>query len=224
MRFPILALSSLCLLFVGCAGDLEPSVKVDEIVSDDVDDANVTPNGSKTEIATLGAGCFWCVEAVFQELKGVVAVKSGYMGGQVDNPTYEMVCTGSTGHAEVAQITYHPAEVSFEEILEVFWKTHDPTTLNQQGADKGTQYRSAVFYHSEEQRELAEKYKAKLDESGAFNAPIVTEITEAAKFYPCEDYHDNYFRLNPGAGYCQFVIRPKMEKFRAAFADKLKEE
>jgi len=178
---------------------------------------------NKKEKAVLGAGCFWCIEAVFQELKGVESVESGYMGGTVANPTYEQVCTGTTGHAEVARITFDPEVISFKEILEVFWKTHDPTTLNRQGADVGTQYRSAVFYENEKQKEEAEYYKKRLTESGAYNAPIVTEITPAGTFYKAENYHQDYFKLNPNKGYCQYVIQPKLKKFRAAFADKLKD-
>lgn len=174
------------------------------------------------EVAVLGAGCFWCVEAVFEELKGVASVESGYMGGTVENPTYEQVCTGTTGHAEVARITYDPAIISFKEILEVFWKTHDPTTLNRQGADVGTQYRSAVFYLNNQQKEEAEYYKQRLTESGAYTSPIVTEIVPATTFYPAENYHQDYYSLNPNQGYCRYVIQPKLEKFRAAFADKLK--
>ena len=173
--------------------------------------------------AILGAGCFWCVEAVFQELNGVESVESGYMGGHVDNPTYQQVSTGQSGHAEVAKIVFDPTIVSFKEILEVFWKTHDPTTLNQQGADRGTQYRSAVFYLNAEQKELAETYKTRLDESGAYANPIVTEITEASTYYPAENYHQDYYALNANQGYCQYVIQPKLEKFRKAFADKLKD-
>lgn len=176
----------------------------------------------KVEVATFGNGCFWCTEAVFEELKGVESAVSGYSGGRVPNPTYEQVCTGGTGHAEVIQITYDPKVISFPELLEVFWKTHDPTTLNQQGADHGTQYRSAVFYHTDEQREQAEHYMKKLDESGAFNAPIVTEITKFDKFYPAEDYHQQYFEENGRAPYCRAVIKPKLMKFRKAFKDQLK--
>lgn len=183
---------------------------------------NMNAQSNKEEVAILGAGCFWCVEAVFEELQGVKKVESGYMGGHVDNPTYKAVCTGTTGHAEVAKVTFDPSVVSFKEVLEVFWKTHDPTTLNRQGADVGTQYRSAVFYLSDEQKETAEFYKKKLDESGAYNDPIVTEITAASTYYPAEDYHQNYYALNPNQGYCRFVIQPKLEKFRKAFADKLK--
>ena len=176
------------------------------------------------ETATFGAGCFWCVEAVFQRLKGVESVASGYSGGKVANPTYEQVCTGTTGHAEVCQITYDPRQLSFEQLLEVFWKTHDPTTLNRQGNDVGTQYRSVVFYHSEEQKKLAQQYKARLDSSGAFPAPIVTEIAPFTVFYKAEDYHQNYYRENPSQGYCRMVIAPKMEKFEKVFAEKLKGE
>ena len=178
------------------------------------------PAGADT--ITLGAGCFWCVEAVFVELKGVHSVTSGYMGGHVKNPSYKEVCTGTTGHAEVARLIFDPAVVSLDEILEVFWQTHDPTTLNRQGADVGTQYRSAIFYHSPEQQRIAEHYKAELNSSGAFRAPIVTEIVPAVTFYPAEDYHQNYYAENGEQGYCQMVIRPKLDKFRKAFATKLK--
>ncbi len=177
-----------------------------------------------TETVTFGAGCYWCVEAVFQQLKGVESVQSGFSGGTVENPTYQDVCTGTTGHAEVCQITYRPDVISFEELLEVFWKTHDPTTLNRQGADVGTQYRSAIFYHNEKQKALAEEYKKKLNESGAFPRPIVTEITPYKAFYKAEDYHQNYFRDNPNQGYCRAVIVPKLEKFKQVFRDKLKSE
>ena len=180
--------------------------------------------GTKVKTATFGAGCFWCVEAVFQELDGVLSVKSGYTGGFVNNPTYEQICTGNTGHAEVCRIEYDPSKIEFKDLLEVFWKTHDPTTLNQQGVDRGTQYRSAIFYHDDEQRDLANKYKQALNEAGAFRRPVVTEIVEAATFFPCEKYHDNYFKDNPNARYCRAVIQPKMKKFRKAFADKLKQD
>lgn len=186
----------------------------------DMSDTEIAKTTSDT--ATFGAGCFWCVEAVFQELNGVMSVTSGYMGGHVKNPTYKEVCTGQTGHAEVAQIIYDPSKISFAELLEVFWKTHDPTTLNRQGADAGTQYRSVVFYHSEGQRAEAEKYKKDLDLAGAWDKPIVTEISKAEIFYPAENYHQNYYSQNGEAAYCQFVIRPKLDKFRKVFADKLK--
>ncbi len=175
------------------------------------------------DTATLGAGCFWCVEAIFLNLKGVESVSSGYSGGFVKNPSYRDVCNGTTGHAEVAQIVYNPKLLSFDELLEVFWQTHDPTILNQQGADKGTQYRSAIFYHNEEQKKLAEEYKKKLNESKVFNTPIVTEITPFVEFYIAEDYHQNYFNENGEQGYCRIVIQPKVDKFKKIFKDKLKE-
>ena len=179
---------------------------------------------TKLETITFGSGCFWCTEAVFSELKGVKSVVSGYSGGSVDNPTYEEVSAGQTGHAEVIQVTYDPKVIKFAELLEVFWKTHDPTTLNQQGPDHGTQYRSAVFYHTEEQRKEAEHYKQKLNEAHAFNRPIVTEITKFTNFFPAERYHQEYYANNPEQGYCRMVIQPKVEKFRKVFADKLKDE
>ncbi|MGD9632361.1 MAG: peptide-methionine (S)-S-oxide reductase MsrA [Pirellulales bacterium] len=175
------------------------------------------------EQVTLGSGCFWCTEAVFDHLKGVKSAVSGYSGGRLVNPTYEQVCSGKTGHAEVIQVTYDPAQISFTDILRVFWETHDPTTLNRQGHDVGTQYRSAIFYHTEAQRKLAEEYKKQLDASGTFKDPIVTEITKFEKFYPAEQYHQEYFALNPNQQYCQYVIRPKVEKFRKEFADMVKE-
>ncbi len=181
-----------------------------------------TNNPTKEE-AVFGAGCFWCVEAVFQELKGVESVESGYMGGHIDNPTYKQVSAGTSGYAEVTKIIFNPTEISYKELLEVFWKTHDPTTLNQQGADKGTQYRSVIFYLSATQKELAETYKDRLSKSGAFANTIVTEITKASTYYPAEKYHQDYYSLNPNQGYCQYVIQPKVEKFRKAFADKLKD-
>jgi len=177
---------------------------------------------AQTETATFGGGCFWCTEAIFRSLKGVESVESGYSGGKTKNPTYKEVCTGETGHAEVIQITFNPKVISFGELLEVFWETHDPTTLNRQGADVGTQYRSAVFYHSPEQKETAEKYKAELNEELVFKVPIVTEITAFDKFYKAENYHQDYFANNRTQGYCQFVIVPKIEKFRKIFKDKLK--
>jgi peptide-methionine (S)-S-oxide reductase len=177
---------------------------------------------ARVETATLGAGCFWCVEAVFQELEGVVAVASGYTGGSVDNPTYEQVCSGRTGHAEVAQIQFDPAKVSFEKVLEVFFQTHDPTTLDRQGNDSGTQYRSAIFTHDDRQFEIATRIKQELDASGAWDDPIVTEITPLGKFWKAEDYHQNYYRDNPNQGYCRFVIAPKLDKFRKVFKNDLK--
>jgi peptide-methionine (S)-S-oxide reductase len=174
------------------------------------------------QTATLGSGCFWCTEAFFLKVKGIESVTSGYSGGKVKNPTYKEVCTGLTGHAEVVQVKFNPKEISYEEILEIFWGTHDPTTLNRQGADEGTQYRSVIFYHTDEQKKIAEQYKAQLDKSGIYKNPIVTEITRFTEFYPAEDYHQNYYALNPNQGYCQYVIRPKVEKFNKQFSSKLK--
>ncbi len=164
--------------------------------------------------ATLGAGCFWCTEAVFQQIKGVDSVVSGYSGGHVKNPTYEEVCDGTTGHAEVVQVSFDPAVVTFAEILEVFWHTHDPTTLNRQGRDFGPQYRSAIFYHTDEQRAVAEEHKRKLDASGVFAKPIVTAIVSFAAFYPAEAHHQNFYLDHPRHGYCTVVIRPKLEKLQ----------
>lgn len=172
--------------------------------------------------ATFGAGCFWCVETVFQELKGVQKVTSGYEGGHTKNPTYKEICTGTTGHAEVIQVEFDANVVSYKKLLEVFWSVHDPTTLNRQGNDRGTQYRSVVFYHSEDQKIQAEHYKSELDKSGAFDNPIVTEITASSTFYPAETYHQNYYNDNKSQPYCQFVITPKVEKFRKVFAEDLK--
>jgi len=169
--------------------------------------------------ATFGSGCFWCTEAIFRELIGVESVASGYSGGTVLDPSYYQVTSGNTGHAEVIQVQYDPGKISYADLLRVFWQTHDPTTLNRQGADVGTQYRSIVFYHSDEQKKIAENYKQQLDESGNFDKPIVTEIEQFKAFFPAEDYHQEYFENNPQQGYCQAVIRPKVDKFRAEFAD-----
>lgn len=181
-----------------------------------------TDEEKKLETATFGAGCFWCTEAVFQRVKGVEKVASGYMGGSTKNPTYKDICTGLTGHAEVIQVQYDPSVVSFVELLEIFWKTHDPTTLNRQGADEGTQYRSVVFFHSKAQQDEAELYKKKLDDAKIFDNKIVTEISPASEFYVAEDYHQNYFNDNPRQGYCRLVITPKLEKFEKVFKDKMK--
>ena len=178
-------------------------------------------SAARLETATFGAGCFWCVEAVFESLNGVASVESGYSGGTVDNPTYEQVCSGATGHAEVCQIRFDPARISYKELLEVFWQTHDPTTLNRQGNDTGTQYRSAVFYHSDQQRQTAELYKKELTAAKIWGSPIVTEIVPFKKFYKAEEYHQNYYRQNAGQPYCRFVITPKVEKFRKVFEKKL---
>lgn len=173
--------------------------------------------------ATFGAGCFWCIEAIFQNLKGVSLVQSGYTGGHTKNPTYEEVCAGATGHAEVAQITFDESIISFTELLEVFWQTHDPTTLNRQGNDVGTQYRSGIYYHNQEQQLIAQSIKDQLNEKKAWPNPIVTEIEPLGTFYPAEDYHKNYFNNNGNQPYCQFVVKPKVEKFKKVFADKLKD-
>ncbi len=164
------------------------------------------------ETATFAGGCFWCLEAVFQQLDGVLQVTSGYMGGRVPKPTYEQVCSGDTGHAEVVQLKFDPTKTTYEKLLDAFWKLHDPTTLNRQGKDAGTQYRSAIFYHNDSQRPLAEASKKKQDASGAFKRPMVTEITKAGEFYPAEDYHQNYYRQNREQPYCRFIIAPKLDK------------
>ena len=174
------------------------------------------------EIVTLGGGCFWCLEAVFDEMEGVLSVESGYMGGKSANPTYQQVCTGRTGHAEVIQVTFDPAVTSLREILDVFFAIHDPTTLNRQGNDAGTQYRSAIFYHSPEQKAVAEETIRELTAKGVWKNPIVTEVTAATEFYPAEDYHQEYFQNNSYQPYCQMVVAPKVEKFRSKFSAKRK--
>jgi peptide-methionine (S)-S-oxide reductase len=174
------------------------------------------------EVATLGGGCFWCLEAVFLDLEGVTGVQSGYSGGSVDAPTYEAVCTGTTGHAEVVRIEFDPAVTSYREVLEVFFAVHDPTTLNRQGADVGTQYRSAIFFHSPDQERAARALVAELEEEGLWTDPIVTEITSAGAFYPAEAYHTEYFNRNSDQAYCRAVINPKISKFRQRFSHKLK--
>jgi len=175
----------------------------------------------KDSFATIGGGCFWCTEAVFQELKGVQSVIPGYSGGRRPNPSYEQICTGVSGHAEVIQIGFDADVLSFENLLKVFFATHDPTTLNQQGADKGTQYRSVIFYHDEPQKEIAEKVKVELDAQAIFDGPIVTELSPLGIFYPAEDNHQNYFKNNPNQAYCQFVVAPKVAKFRKDFVGEL---
>jgi peptide-methionine (S)-S-oxide reductase len=180
-------------------------------------------DSTKLETATFASGCFWCSEAVFQQLRGVKSVVSGYSGGFVANPTYEQVCSGTTGYAESIQVTFDPAVIPFTDLLQVFWQTHDPTTLNRQGNDVGTQYRSAIFYHNEAQEKQAEEYKRQLDSSKTFKAPIVTEITPFTNFIPAENYHQDYYQQNPNQGYCQYVIRPKVEKFRKQFANLLQD-
>lgn len=173
-------------------------------------------------LATFGAGCFWCVEAVFQDLKGVIYCKSGYSGGQVKNPTYKEICTGTTGHAEVIQIAYDPTKLAYKDLLEVFWQTHDPTTLNRQGNDAGTQYRSVIYFHTPEQKQIAEQYKQKLIDAHAFDKLVITEISPITEFYEAEDYHQNYYKSNGDQPYCTYVIKPKVEKLKKVFGDKLK--
>ena len=177
----------------------------------------------RIDTATFATGCFWCTEAIFQELKGVVKVTSGYSGGKTVNPTYKQVCTGETGHAECVQVIYEPDKISYDDLLEVFFEVHDPTTLNRQGADVGTQYRSAIFYHNDQQKKKAEYYTKELNKSGAYDKPLVTEIAPYTKFYPAENYHQDYYENNKNTNpYCSVVIRPKLEKFEKVFAQKLK--
>ena len=175
-----------------------------------------------SETATLGAGCFWCVEAIFQNLKGVDAVVSGYAGGMGKNPTYQQVCGGNTGHAEVIQLTFNPAIISYKDVLDIFWRTHDPTTLNRQGHDIGTAYRSVIFYHDDTQKQTAETSRETTQTSGLWSNPVVTEITKFTNFYQGEDYHQNYYKLNPQQPYCRAIITPKMQKLRNDFQDRLK--
>ncbi|MCF8303714.1 MAG: peptide-methionine (S)-S-oxide reductase MsrA [Bacteroidales bacterium] len=193
--------------------DAQPQIKEEDKMSD-----------NKLQTATFGSGCFWCTEAVFKRVKGVKNVTSGYAGGKPANPTYREVSSGQTGHAEVVQINYDPEEIAYEELLQIFWRTHNPTTLNRQGADVGTQYRSVIFFHNQEQLRLAKEYKEKLDNAGIWEDPIVTEISPYEAFYPAEEYHQDYYEKNPNAGYCQFVIIPKLEKFQEIFGSKIKEK
>ena len=202
-----------------CSGQPSQSSQPSQVAKDEI-----IKSMDSLEVATLGAGCFWCVEAIFQDIKGVKKVESGYSGGSIKNPSYKEVCNGTTGHAEVVQVTFDPKQVSFSSILEVFFSTHDPTTLNRQGADVGTQYRSAIFYHSEEQKKVAEIAKEAAQASGDWSNPIVTEITAYSNFYKAEDYHQDYYNQNGTQPYCQIVITPKIDKFKKKFADLLKEE
>jgi peptide-methionine (S)-S-oxide reductase len=183
-----------------------------------------TSEEKKEAVVTLAGGCFWCTEAVYEQMKGVNDVVSGYIGGQTKNPDYKSVCTGTTGHAEAVEIYYDPSVTTYEEILEVFFKTHDPTTLNKQGADEGTQYRSAIFYRDEEEKKVAEAYIDKVNKSGEYNRLIVTTLEPATEFYTAEEYHQDYFRKNPNAGYCQAVVKNKVRKFQRAFGDKVKKD
>jgi peptide-methionine (S)-S-oxide reductase len=208
--------------FISCAQNNNQNIKMNTTKASEKSETTFT---GKADTATLGTGCFWCTEAIFDQLAGVISVTSGYSGGHVANPSYKDVCTGETGHAECVQIVYDPSKISFDELLEVFWQVHDPTTLNRQGADVGTQYRSAIFYHNDEQKQKAEKYKAELDKSGAFDNPIVTTLEPFTKFYTAENYHQEYYELNKNSNpYCSIVIRPKLEKFEKVFKNKLKKQ
>lgn len=211
--FLILSLAAFSNSLNSCTGQPEENTTIQE---------KAAINTGNMEKATFGAGCFWCVEAQFLLLDGVQSVVSGYEGGTVKNPAYKEVCNGTTGHAEVCEVTYDPEKISYDELLAAFWQTHDPTQLNRQGNDVGTQYRSVIFYHNEKQKELAEKYKKELSASGAWDKPIVTEISPASTFYKAEDYHQNYYNQNGSEPYCSYVIAPKVEKFRKVFKEKLK--
>src|SRR5687767_6194563 len=219
-----LLLSTALFAFTAFSSCYNPPRTTTNLLMDNSITMNEDPSiAVKTDTATFANGCFWCTEAIFEQLEGVMSAVSGYTGGKTENPNYKDVTSGETGHAECLQITYDPQKISFDELLEVFWETHDPTTLNRQGADVGTQYRSGIFYHNEEQKETAEKYKKELDKSGAFDRPIVTEITPFTKFYPAENYHQQYFENNENSNpYCTIVIRPKLDKFRKVFKDKLR--
>ena len=209
-----------CMVVISCAqSEKKQKRKANkEVVG--MDESNVDTAG--TEVATFGTGCFWCTEAVLESLDGVKKVISGYSGGVIANPSYEAVCTGRTGHAECVEVTYDPKVISYATLLEAFFRSHDPTSLNKQGNDVGTQYRSVIFYHNAGQKQLAEQAKTELDKSGAYAKPIVTEISKAVKFYEAEDYHQNYFANNPDQGYCAYVVAPKLDKFKKVFKDKLK--
>lgn len=209
-----------CMVVISCAQPDKKQKRKMNKESSAIDENNVDTTG--TEIATFGTGCFWCTEAVLESLDGVKKVVSGYSGGHDMHPTYEAVCTGQTGHAECVEVTYDPKVISYATLLEAFFRSHDPTSLNKQGNDIGTQYRSVIFYHNAAQKELAEKAKTELDKSGAYAKPIVTEITKAVTFFPAEDYHQNYFANNPDQGYCAYVVAPKLDKFKKVFKDKLK--
>ncbi len=204
-------------LFTGIAASL-PQRKANDMEDRD---SELRPGLEK---ATFGAGCFWCTEAIFQQLEGVEKVITGYAGGNVKDPSYKEVCSGTTGHAEVVRIHFDPSRIRYKELLEVFWKSHDPTQKNRQGADVGTQYRSVIFYHDQGQKSEAEHYKRELDASNAWEKPIVTEIAPCENFYPAEEVHQNYYDENPDAGYCQVVIVPKLERLKEVFADKWKRE
>lgn len=206
-------------LFTSCTAQSTDPSKVKEQFNEP---KKIMETKNDRETATFGAGCFWCVEAIFQQLNGVESVASGYSGGARENPTYEQVCSGATGHAEVIQVVFNPTVISYDELLEVFWGVHDPTTLNRQGADVGTQYRSVIFYSNEKQKERAEYYKKKLNDSKAFPSPVVTEIAPLKAFYKAENYHQDYYNANGNQPYCSLVIKPKLDKFQKVFREKLK--
>jgi len=218
------AAAAVCLLAAAAGCAIERPATEQEPAMTPSAQRPVTPEpAGPREVATFGAGCFWCVEAVFERVEGVVSAVSGYAGGHVARPTYAQVCTGTTGHAEAVQVTYDPARVSYEELLDIFWQTHDPTTPDRQGPDVGPQYRSVIFYHDERQRDLAQRHKTRLDEAGVWDRPVVTEIVPFTLFYEAEPEHQDYFADNPGQPYCAVVIRPKVAKFERAFRAKLKD-
>lgn len=217
LRYLAVMVALLPALIAGACG--QPKTNMDKEIVMDERQSNTKPLRGT---AVFGAGCFWCVEAVFLQLAGVDSIEPGYAGGTVDDPTYEQVCSGTTGHAEVCRIIFDPEIITYPELLEAFFSSHDPTTLNRQGEDVGSQYRSVIFYSDEEQRKLAEDYKAELERAGVFDDPIVTEVVPLVKFYSAEDYHRNYYARNPDQAYCRLVIRPKLEKFTRKFKDKLK--
>lgn len=210
------------IFFISTCGQINTNAtnKIMTVESSKLNDQNSL--SIKRDTATFGAGCFWCVEAIFQRLKGVMSIKSGYAGGELKNPSYKEVCSGSSGHAEVCQIIFDPTIISFDQLLEVFWKTHDPTTLNQQGNDFGTQYRSVIFWHNQEQKNIAEELKKQINDLKAYPNPVITEITQYRNYFEAEGYHQNYYNLNGSEGYCQFVIQPKIEKFEKIFKNKIK--
>ncbi|KAA5540541.1 peptide-methionine (S)-S-oxide reductase MsrA [Roseiconus nitratireducens] len=230
-RLSALAAAVCCLaVLFGCDVNAQTQASGDSTVaasepeSSTSSDSADSESANKEQVATLAGGCFWCTEAVFERMEGVNDVVSGYIGGTVPNPTYEQVCSKQTGHAEAVEIYYDPAKVKYEELLEVFFKTHDPTTLNKQGADEGPQYRSSIFVHDDKQREIAEQYIKQLDASDAFNRKIVTKIEKATTFYPAEEYHQDFYRRNPNYGYCQAVVASKVRKFNRNFGDKIKQD
>jgi peptide-methionine (S)-S-oxide reductase len=219
MKYPSFSFLLLFIFALSC-GAREGKLQQDKIFSEMTENKNATTH--QLDTATFGGGCFWCTEAQIQLLDGVSKVVSGYTGGVTKNPTYKEVCSGLTGHAEVIQVTFDPAILSYDALLAAFWQAHDPTQLNRQGNDEGTQYRSVIFYHNEEQKKIAEQYKNRLNEEKAYDKPVVTEIAPLSIFYPGEGYHQNYFNENGNQGYCMFVIQPKVDKFKKVFQDKLK--